>query len=200
TLMALVPPPDTAGSRSMLPTVLDQGEVWALSMGTDGSVWFQPRDRREVLTAGATSLLALSFGTVQFPSRVQQEAVVVTWSEMFRQIRALGQRARPQIVLPTLIASTHTLQQVAVNAAGELRSNCYVLASRYAEYAGWMAQEAGHDKAALWWTDKAVALASAGGDRELAAYALVRRALISLYAGDAQQTIAAPRPCRDRRR
>ncbi|MGH3815789.1 MAG: helix-turn-helix domain-containing protein [Pseudonocardiaceae bacterium] len=189
TLMALVPAPDRADSRPLPSAAPDQEEVWALSMGTDGSVWLQPRDRREALTVGAASLLAFGFDSAQFPSRVQPDAVLGTWSEMFGQLRALGQRASPHIVLPTLMASTHTLQQVAANASGELRSNCYVLASRYAEYAGWMAQETGQDNAALWWTDKAVGLASAGGDQELAAYALVRRALVSLYAGDARQTI-----------
>lgn len=199
TLLALVPPPETADPPATPLAVIEQEEQWVLVMGPDGSVWFQPVDRREALTASAASLLMLGLGGVRFPSPAQQEAVVATWSDMFGQTRALGQQASPRVVLPTLITLTHTLQQMAATAAAPLRAECYVLASRYAEYTGWMAQEAGQDKAALWWTDKAVQLASTGGDHELAAYALVRRALVSLYAGDAIQTIALARRAQDDR-
>ena len=193
-LMALVPPPDTGDKLSVSPEMINQEELWVLSMGADSLVWFQSITRREALTADATSLLTL--GLAVSPSsraRQQETAVVATFSAVFSQIRALGQQVRPQVVLPTLIAHTYTLQAVAVNASSRRRSDCYLLASRYAEYAGWMAQEVGDDRAALWWTSKAVQLASAGGDHELAAYALVRRALISLYVGDAVQTIALAR-------
>ncbi|MEV7519752.1 DNA-binding protein [Streptomyces sp. NPDC091371] len=52
-----------------------------------------------------------------------------------------------------------------------------------------MAQEAGNTRAALSWTADAVLLAQAGGDRHLAAYALVRRALVTFYDGDAVATV-----------
>ena len=198
-LAELVSPPDTAEPWSMAPVMNDREELlWTLTMGTNGSAWFPPMDRQEALTAGAVSLLALGLGTTQSP-RVQQEVVLATFADVFTQIRVLGQQASPHVVLPTLIAPTRTLQQVAATATGRRRSDCYLLASRYAEYAGWMAQEAGQDTAALWWTEKAVALAAAGGDRELATYALVRRALVSLYAGDALQTITLARRAQEDR-
>lgn len=178
-----------AGRASRPPDVADQGDVWVLGMGAEGSVWFQPVPRREVLAAGAASVLAWRAGGGQPPPGAEPDAVLTTWSEVFDQIRALGQQASPQVVLPAVIAATRTLQQLAVSAGGRRGMDYYLLASRYAEFAGWMAQEAGHDPAALWWTEQAVALAAAGGDRELAAYALVRKALVALYAGDAPATI-----------
>ena len=54
-------------------------------------------------------------------------------------------------------------------------------------------QETGDERAALWWTQRAVDLAAAGGDQALAGYALVRRALVTLYREDAEQTIALAR-------
>ena len=48
---------------------------------------------------------------------------------------------------------------------------------------------AGDDQGALWWTERAVTLAAAGGDHDLAAYALVRRALVTLYHGDGPRTV-----------
>lgn len=68
-----------------------------------------------------------------------------------------------------------------------------VLAARFAEYAGWCLQEAGDDRAALAWTDRAAHLAAAGGDTQFVAYADVRRALVSLYRHDASQTVALAR-------
>lgn len=47
--------------------------------------------------------------------------------------------------------------------------------------------------AALWWTQRAVDLATAGDDPHLAAYGLVRRALVTLYREDAEQTIELAR-------
>ena len=70
------------------------------------------------------------------------------------------------------------------------------LAARYAEYTGWMAQEIGDDHAALWWTDEAVRMADAAGQPEMGAYALVRRALVGMYRGDAAETVDLARMAR----
>ncbi|MET7906628.1 DNA-binding protein [Streptomyces sp. NPDC005355] len=58
-------------------------------------------------------------------------------------------------------------------------------------------QESGNERAALWWTQRAVDLAAAGGDRHLAGYALVRRALVTLYHDDAKETIALAQQAQD---
>ncbi|MFE7810713.1 DNA-binding protein [Streptomyces sp. NPDC057433] len=56
-----------------------------------------------------------------------------------------------------------------------------------------MAQEAGDSGASLGWTGEAAELAHAGGDPYLGSYALVRRALVTLYDGDAAGTVALAR-------
>src|SRR5581483_9483681 len=63
------------------------------------------------------------------------------------------------------------------------------LAARYAEYTGWMAQESGSEKSALWWTQRAVQMASAAGDNDLVGYAAVREALITLYGERSRDTV-----------
>ena len=90
---------------------------------------------------------------------------------------------------PTLIAQTQTLRGLAAAARNPARSVLLGLAARYAEYTGWIAQEMGDDHAALWWTDEAVRMAEAAGQPEMGAYALVRRALVGMYRGDAAETI-----------
>ncbi|WP_199788543.1 helix-turn-helix domain-containing protein [Streptomyces sp. 351MFTsu5.1] len=174
-------------------------EIWIMGMGQGGSIWFQPADRRQVVGIGAASLLSLGLAApgASAPKGLDAETTVSTFAELFPLVRRLGQRASPAAVLPSLIAQTHTLQTVAEHADGCWRSESYLLASRYAEYAGWMAQEAGRDDMAMWWTDRAVVLAKRGGDLELAAYGLVRHALIRMNAGDALATIALARRAQD---
>jgi transcriptional regulator with XRE-family HTH domain len=165
-------------------------EQWIMRMDGNGSVWFQPVNRRQALASGAVSLLALRAGARPAARPAEQEAALNSFTTMFGQLRLLGQRTSPGLMLPTLVAQTHTLQHLATTSTGQTRARAFVLAARYAEYTGWMTQEAGEDRAALWWTDRAVQLAAAGGDEELAAYSLVRRALVALYAGDGAQTAA----------
>jgi hypothetical protein len=92
-------------------------------------------------------------------------------------------------VLPTVIAQTHTLRGLAGTASSPRREELLRLAARHAEYAGWMAQEAGDERSAMWWTRVAVEMGTSGGDTELATYAFVRQALIALYHDDAAGTI-----------
>jgi hypothetical protein len=169
-------------------------ETWVLEMDENGSVWFRPVARRTILATGAgwllTSQLTRGPGDTPPIDETNYAGVIDTFLRVFTELRQLGQRVRPSAVIPTLITQAHALRDVASSATGTTRSDALRLASRYAEYTGWMAQEAGEETAALWWTDQAVAMAAAGGDHELAAYGLVRRALVTLYADDPAQTIA----------
>ncbi|MFE7117109.1 helix-turn-helix domain-containing protein [Streptomyces sp. NPDC057654] len=180
-------------------------EVWLMRLGKDGTGSFRPMNRRRVLTAGAVSVLAIGVGGVQITADTGATTLVDAHRSMFDQFRRLGQLSGPGGVLPPLIAQTHSLEQQAARSGPATRRELLVLASRYAEYAGWMAQESGNDGSALWWTDRAVELATAGGDRELAVYALVRRALVSLFRGDtaaaiglSDHALASPAPPRIR--
>ena len=61
----------------------------------------------------------------------------------------------PTLVLPVVTAQTRlTLAMAAAARDGERRA-LLVLAARYAEYTGWMAQEAGDEAAAIAWTTEA---------------------------------------------
>lgn len=119
----------------------------------------------------------------------QAESALAVFSVFFEQLRGLGQRFYSGALVRTLIAQAETLQSLAMSAGNRERALLLELAARYALYAGWMAQEAGDDYAAIHWTGEAVHLAHAAGQPEMAAYALVRHALISMYRGDAAQTV-----------
>jgi hypothetical protein len=118
---------------------------------------------------------------------------VATFRVIFDNVRQLGQWVRPTLLLPQLGAQIHALQTLAASGHPDDRNAALVLASRFAEYAGWLSQETGEDPRAAWWTERAVELATAGGNRDMQAYALVRRGLIALYRDDAAATVALAR-------
>ncbi|WP_076990851.1 hypothetical protein [Actinosynnema sp. ALI-1.44] len=159
-----------------------------MNLEPDGSTRFSPTRRGDVPTPGAAML---TFGLDQSRAFVaaSQETTVAAFEASFRQHRQFGQIMSPAVVLPALIAQTHTLRGIAGVARPPMRARFLRLASRYAEYVGWMTQEAGNDRAAMWWTDTAVDMAIAAGDVDLAAHSRVRHALIALYQEDATQTI-----------
>lgn len=178
-------------SRPPLPRPVHDDEVWLMQLGKDGSSSFRPVTRRDVIAAGATSVLTMRAGDPRLQSSVDEgsETVVDASRLMFDQFRRFGQASGPASVLPSLIAQTHSLEQLALRTGPRTRRSLLILASRYAEYAGWMAQECGDDASALWWTERAVQLANAGQDTGLAMYAHVRGSLISLYRGDVAQAV-----------
>lgn len=169
------------------PAPASDDEVWLMQLRKDGSSSFQPVSRRDLIAVGAASALTVRAADPRVlpPVPGGAETLVEASRMLFDQFRRLGQVSGPAGVLPPLIAQTHSLEQFAVHSGPRTRRDLLLLASRYAEYAGWMAQECGDDTAAIWWTERAVQLAAAGQDTGLATYAQVRRSLISLYRGDA---------------
>ncbi|MFJ8731897.1 DNA-binding protein [Streptomyces bauhiniae] len=116
--------------------------------------------------------------------------LVSLFQERLELMRKLGQASAPELLLGVLREQVTEITGLAVRASGRTRAELLVIAARFAEYIGWMAQEAGDEAGALRWTAEAVELAEAGGDVHLADYAQVRRALVTLYAGAADETVA----------
>ncbi|WP_030663197.1 helix-turn-helix domain-containing protein [Streptomyces rimosus] len=201
-LAGLVPVAAPAGD---VPPTSHEGEVWLMHLDKDGSGSFQPIGRRRVIGAGAASVLGIGMGGMHVTTETGAMTLVDASRTLFGQYRRLGQVSGPGALLPQLISQTHSLQQLAARSGTRTRQALLVLASRFAEYTGWMAQESGNDTAALWWTDRAVELADSGNDHSLTAYASARRALISLFRGDtdgaiglASQALDSPAPPRIR--
>ncbi len=190
-LARLVPQRPSGTAPETLPDPCDEGEEWHMHLSPDGDSWFRPVDRRTLVAGGAASVVTLGLGSG--PAHTQAPHALRSARLLFDQYRALGQSAPPGALLPTLVAQTHTLRTLARRAAAPLRAELLQLASRYAEFVGWLVQENGDDTGALWWTERSVRLAQAGGDHDLAAYALVRKALIAFYRDDAAHTVELAR-------
>ncbi|MFF2540038.1 helix-turn-helix domain-containing protein [Streptomyces cyaneofuscatus] len=148
--------------------------------------------RRAVLAAGTGALVDLGLKLGDQASSAA-DPLLSSFREQFDQLRKLGQSTAPKVLLPLLETQTRTVAGLAADTPSATRAPALLLASRFAEFTGWMAQEAGDSGAALGWTGEAAELARAGGDPYLGSYALVRRALVTLYDGDATGTITLAR-------
>jgi hypothetical protein len=177
-------------------------EVWLMQLSADGQSWFQPMSRqpmsrRQVMAVGAASIPGINIGKRGVSVNVEDATLLGILRSIFDQYRKLGQATDPGLLLPALIAQTHTLQELSRGARSRTRQGLLILGSRYAEYVGWLVQETGNEQAALWWTRRAVDLAAAGDDHHFAVYGLVRRALVTLYRDDAEQTIELAQRAQD---
>lgn len=172
------------------------GRLRRLFSAEDQSVGSRPRPaRRRVIVTGVGSLIAarLADGSGSEPVGDQDLPPGALFQEQLHQMKRLGQSLAPAAMLPVLRSQATTVTTLASRTTGSSRTGLLITASRFAEYIGWMAQENGDEATALRATAEAVELAQAGGDTDLADYALVRRALVTYYNGDAPRTIALAR-------
>jgi transcriptional regulator with XRE-family HTH domain len=196
-LTALIPTAAHASAPPISPKISD--DQWIISMDGSGRGGFDALTRvsegapghRGASAGAATVPLTWSMSSAAGHSRRLVE-IGSLWT-LFDQMRRLGQAMPPATLLPMLVTQTHALRLLAVAAAPPFRTEALLLAARFGEHAGWVAQEAGDDRGALWWTDRAVEYAIAAGDRDLSAYALVRRGLMAMYRHDVPETISVAR-------
>lgn len=144
--------------------------------------------RRQVLATGALAAPSIYLASISASASYDQMDLTGSFRSLFDQYRNLGQTTDPRILAPVLAAQVSVIEGVARNSGKQTSRSLLILASRYAEYTGWLVQEAGSDLSALRWTQHAVSLASAAGDSDFAAYGMVRHALVTMYQGDAAQT------------
>jgi Helix-turn-helix domain len=171
----------------------DAEETWMAVMDPGWGSWFAWVHGGRSLIAADALPLGSGTGPLSAVRPAQTDVIVKAFLGSFDRIRAWCRAMDARILLPVLWAQTHALRELARAAPAASRPTVYVLAARHAELTGWMAQESGDDRAALWWTDEAVRLAEAGGDRTMGAYAYIRRAMVALYHGDAIQTVKLAR-------
>ncbi|MEW1687306.1 helix-turn-helix domain-containing protein [Streptomyces sp. NPDC091265] len=115
---------------------------------------------------------------------VEAGPVVAGYERVLWELKNIGRSTGPRFVTASMKSITRILTDAGPHAVGEQRAEIWLLASRFAEYTGWMAQEAADPAEALRWTSLAVRWGALGGDETVAAYALVRKAFIAQHRGD----------------
>jgi transcriptional regulator with XRE-family HTH domain len=148
----------------------------------------RPASRRQVLSAGALAAPAIYLGGIASAGSAEHADLAGIFRCQLDHYRRLGQDTHPDILIPVLAGQANVIQEIAKTTGERTSRSLLIIASRYAEYTGWLVQETGNDFGALRWTRHSIDLANAAGDFDFAAYGLVRYGLVTLYRGDAAQT------------
>jgi transcriptional regulator with XRE-family HTH domain len=148
----------------------------------------EPASRRQVLAAGALAAPVICLGGSAASGNTEHTDLAGIFRAQLDFYRKLGQTSEPATLVPQLAGQLTIIQKIAAHTGQHASQPLLIIASRYAEYTGWLVQETGTDFGALRWTRQAIDLANAAGDSHFAAYGLVRHALMTLYRGDAAQT------------
>jgi transcriptional regulator with XRE-family HTH domain len=141
---------------------------------------------------GADGMLGGLVPTVAVPNPdvpIPAEAVVQSYRIALDAFRELGRTGSPRLVVEPVTASAKALATTAVAVRGRQQEPVWLLAARFAEFAGWMAQESGDVAGFLRWTQTASEWAGRGGQPAMNGYLWVRRALGAEYGGDAAGTV-----------
>ena len=118
-------------------------DVWLMQLSADGQSSFQPVGRRRVIIAGAASMAGMSLGRTDASSRGEGEQLLEASRSLFDQYRSLGQTGSPGLLLPVLIAQTHTLRELSTHAGPRTRQGLLRLGSRTpSTSAGWCRRRA----------------------------------------------------------
>ncbi|MDF3141985.1 MULTISPECIES: helix-turn-helix transcriptional regulator [unclassified Streptomyces] len=187
TLEALAPTRARRRRTGQLPVPDQAGAMRETPPERPGDTPWPPPSRRQLMAAGAMSVFGI--GAAPPHPDPSDQPLLDAYRTLFDQYRRIGQLSSPRALLPTLAEQTSALRALAARTGGRSGPRLLNLAARFAEYTGWMAQEAGDEAAAARWTSHAVDLAGSAGDRQLASYSLVRHALITYYRGEAADTV-----------
>ncbi len=153
--------------------------------------------RRRLIETGLLIIPASQIRETPAVGQIDDSTLTGIFRPLFDHFRRIGQATNAALLLPVVSAQARAVRELARGSGPHTRRDVLQLAARYAEYAGWLAQEVGLDELALQWTRQACELAIVGGDPEFARYGLVRHALITMYCGDGTRTIELARQAQD---
>ncbi|MFF2374819.1 multiprotein-bridging factor 1 family protein [Streptomyces xiamenensis] len=170
------------------------GEVIVPCRTRDGKVRFMPVSRRALLASGTAGLMAAALmphSAAGAPRTLS--AGGPTPVEHYRAARRVLVQADnllgPRQVIQAVQQSLAALRTLREQASGQDALDLLELHVRYAEFAGWLAQDLGDMQSASMSTDKALQWAHAHGDADLISYVLGRKSQLAADTGDAMDAV-----------
>jgi hypothetical protein len=167
---------DQADGNPLAPTTTAV-EVTAI---IDGRLVPVALDRRELLRAmlvvgGANMLTGPVAQSV--PRRASVDPLVV---EHFAKLRNVlvdsDSLLGPGHLMPTIHHQISMIEELREQTRGDLYTQLLATQAKWAEFAGWLSDDAGDLTMGIWWTDRAMELSQEAADVDLTAYVLARKA------------------------
>ena len=143
-----------------------------------------------VLPAGARDLDAAErvSKALAEPTRIDPQ-VISYFHNLLEQHFTADKMLGPRQLLSPVLAQIDVLDGLRKHARPGTTDAALRLLAQYAEFAGWLHQDAGDTAAAMWWSERASQWAQAVGDYQMVAYMLVRMSNIALLDHDAGNVI-----------
>jgi len=157
---------------------------------------FMPSNRQAAPAVGA---LGFDIPYKDISDAAADHAALSVFQSLFHECVRLSEVVGTSAAIPTVIAQVHVLQNLANKCHGAAGQQLLTLAGRYTEYAGWLAQEGGDDRAAMWWTDLSANIADRAQSIDLTAFICARKAEIALCTNAARSVALAQQAQRDSR-
>lgn len=117
------------------------------------------------------------------------DSLLTTLDEYVRTDNVAG----PQLLLPIVSQQVRFVEHLMRTSRGPTQARLRVLHARFAEFLGWLHQDAGNLPAAVAWTSIAADLAGETGSGRLVAYIQMRQSNLAADCGKPQSTIALAR-------
>ena len=179
------PGPDDAAMR-------DGDEIVLPCRALDGRIIWVSIPRRTFLSGGlgAAALAAIAaagpgpFGAAAARPRTAAAAEmnpIETLRQLRRALIDADNLLGPGGVLPAVHGQIQVIRQLRADRRGADRQALLTMQAQYAEFAGWLHQDARDFQAAGFWLDRALEWSHAAADREMATYVMARK---SQLAGD----------------
>jgi hypothetical protein len=129
---------------------------------------------------------------VSVPRRVDPKAV---WrlGTILTEYAKIDNLLGPAHLLALTSLHLKFISELLTVAAGEARTELLTVGARYAEFAGWLHQDAGDPQQGAYWSDRAMGWAQAAGNDLMVSYVLMRKSNQASSSGNANRTLALAR-------
>ena len=105
--------------------------------------------------------------------------------ELYNADNTLG----PVLLLPAVSTHVQNIERMIPNSDGELLDELLRVGAGYAEFAGWLSQDAGDLTSARTWSARAHEWAECADDQRMVSFVLLRRAVQAIGAGDGRMGV-----------
>ena len=122
------------------------------------------------------------------PSRVDSQ-VISYFDRVLTEHHTADQILGSRQLLGPVLAQLEMLDTLRKHARPPTTKPLLRMLAQYAEFVGWLWQDAGDLPAAMYWSDRSAQWAQSAGDYQMAAYLLFRKSSIAYLAGDANTVI-----------
>ena len=193
----LLPAAEPAGTCPGDAAMQDGSQIVLPCRTLDGRIIWVSIDRRTFLSGGLGTAALAAIATVPGPglpgARLRAAAAtgmnpIETLRQLRRALIDADNLFGPGGVLPAVHGQIQVIRQLRADRRGADRKTLLIMQAQYAEFAGWLHQDARDYQAAGFWLDRALEWSHGAADHEMATYVMARK---SQLAGDMQDAASA---------